>query len=587
MVAVIMTLIRRALVAVGLLTVALLAVGLFVMFRHKAIAAHNVLRITLDGPLPEAPAAQVAQLLGKDDSVPLATLTARIRAAAQDKRIDGILLQIKSPEVGLAQIEELSRAMKGFRASHKWSASFLETAGEGGRGDGAFALATLANHVILTPPGEVNLTGLRQEVPFGKGALEKLHVQAHVEQRYEYKSYAEMFSERGFTPAHREATASLLDDMQARLSALMASNRQTDTAEVTRWVKAAPWSSADALAARLVDQVAYWDEVEEAAKKLTGRDEPFLEVADYVPKGPRRRHAIPVAMVVAQGEIDRGQGGHRPMGAQSRVGSDVYAKALRQAREDHVRSVLLRVDSPGGSYIASDLIRREVELTRDQNIPVVVSMGNVAASGGYLIAMDADHVVVEPGTITGSIGVVSVSFALREAMRTLLGVTWDSYAAVDAPGATNFLDPPEGEQLVRLRRDVDRIYGEFVTRVAHGRHKSWDDVHAVARGRVWTGQQAVARGLADELGGIDTAMAYLHRRLELGADDEIKLTFYPEPESPWQILRDLADGQLAATTALVTANAWLGPVVQAVGGISQRPGVRAQNAQVPAATLAN
>jgi protease-4 len=562
--------------AVGLLTIVLGAISLLSLWRTPGVAEHSILEITLDGAISEAPQPQVSKLLGGEEEVPLVTLVERIRRAAEDKRIDGLLLHVKAPEVGLAQAEELGRAMQVFRASNKWSASFLETAGEGSRGDGAYLLAAMANQVILAPPGEINLMGMRTDAPFGKRALEKLHVQAHVEQRYEYKNYAEMFTETGFTPAHRESMVSLLDDLQARICELMAGLRHTHVDTVKAWIYEAPFNSAGALAHHLVDTVGYWDDVEKLATAAAGgREDPFVDIAHYRPK-PVSKNVVPVALVVGQGEINRGEGGPRPMGARDHMGSETYTEALRQARADQVRGVLLRIDSPGGSYIASDLIRREVELTRNANIPVVVSMGNVAASGGYFMSIDADHIVAELGTITGSIGVVSVSFAMRQALQHFLGVTFDSYASVQAPGATSFLDPLSGEGLTRMRRDVDRIYEDFVTKVARGRHVTYDDVHKVARGRVWTGRQALARGLIDEVGGMDTALDYLRRRLDLADDVAIELINYPEPESPWSLLRELADGQLAQEGALRSLQPLLAPLTAKAQQLLQGPSLRAQ-----------
>lgn len=558
----------------GLVTALFYAFSLFTLLKKPSIADHTILDITLDGPIDEAPAAQVSRLLGHEEAVPLTTLVQRIRDAAQDKRIDGLLLRIKSPEVGLAQAQELQRAMQTFAAAGKWTGSYLETAGEGTRGDGAYLLATMANQVILAPPGEINLMGVRTDAPFGAQALQKVRVRAHVEQRYEYKNYAEMFTETGFTAAHKEAMAGLLDDMQLQICELMAHGRHTSVDAVKAWIFEAPFNSSGALAHHLVDTVGYWDEVQKQLSQAAhGRQEPLLPIAQY-PGQTAPKSAVPIAFVVGQGEISRGEGKRSPVGSRDHMGSDTYMEALRDAREEQVRGVLLRIDSPGGSYLASDLLRREVELTRNQNIPVVVSMGDVAASGGYFIAMGADHVVAEAGTITGSIGVVSVSFAVREALQQV-GITFDSYSSLPAPSAMGFLDPLEGEGLARMRREVDRIYGDFVTKVSESRHVSYDDVHKVARGRVWTGRQALARGLVDEVGGVDTAMAYLRRRLDLGEDAALELINYPEPATPWGFLRELADGQLASHRALRGLMPVLQPLAAGAQALFGRPGVTA------------
>jgi protease-4 len=225
--------------------------------------------------------------------------------------------------------------------------------------------------------------------------------------------------------------------------------------------------------------------------------------------------------------------------------------------------VLFRIDSPGGSYIASDLIRREVELTRKAGIPVVVSMGNTAASGGYFIAADADYIVAESGTITGSIGVFAASFAARQALHKWLGANFDTYETLPHPGSLNWLDPPSPADRERFSQSVDRIYADFVGKVAAGRHKTYDEIHKVAKGRVWTGRQAVENGLADELGGMEDALAYIRKRLELPEKEPIHLSLYPEPENALAVLRNLLSAEVRLANTLRKSLAAWGRVLRA------------------------
>lgn len=507
-------------------------------WRSNPVPARSVLHVVFDDALDEAPASGVAALWRQHEREHLAGLTAKLRAAAQDDRVVGLLLEVKGPKVGLAQLGELDRAVQAFRRSGKWTGAYLETTGEGGGGDGAFALASLANEVVLSPPGEVHLSGMHAEVPFLADTLARAHVDAHVDKRFEFKNVGNTFTETNFTEAHRASLTALLDDLQRTLSAQIAQTRHVSTEEVARWVEASPFSAEAARARGLVDKLAYWDEVVDRVEAVAGHEDALLPIAQYVPKPPKGR-TTPVAYVVGSGEISRGGGGYSP-GDEAMTAED-YVDALRQAREDGVKGVLLRIDSPGGSYLASDLIRREVAKTRASNVPVVVSMGDTAASGGYFIAAEADYIVAEAGTVTGSIGVVGVSFAVGRALEDFFGVHVGRYAALDNPGTLDSLRAPNAQQSARMSAQIDRIYNDFVGKVAAARHRRFDEIHAIAKGRVWTGRQAVALGLADEVGGLEAASAYLRRRLQLAEDAPLDLQLYPPPKSTLTLLRDALD----------------------------------------------
>ena len=505
--------------------------------RSESVPAASVLHVVLDGPIPESVRPSLGAFLGGHMNVSLHSLTHSIRRAAQDERIVGLVLDIRTPTVGLAQVSELTAAMEEFKKSHKWNIAFMESAGELGHGDGAYALACSAEQIALSPPGEVNLSGLRSEVPFLKEALSRFHVQAYTEQRYEYKNFANTFNQAGFTPEHKESLKTVLDDLQETLLERVAAGRKISAPEAHRWVENAPYSAQEALKLHLVDKLWYWDEVLTEVEKIAGRKDAFMEVEAYAER-PKMKNGEAVAFIVGAGQINSGESGKNPMEASDSMGSDTLSQAFRDARNDEVKAVLLRIDSPGGSYIASDVIRREVELTRKANIPVVVSMGNVAASGGYFIAADADYIVAEPGTITGSIGVLAASFALRDFLRHWIGVEVGVYETIPHDGSLQWLDPPTDGDKARLGKTLDRIYSDFVTKVAAGRHKTYEEVHAMAKGRIWSGRQAVKNGLADELGGMETALAYIRTRLKLTQDADLHLVPYPEVDN-FAMVRDL------------------------------------------------
>lgn len=528
-------------ILVGFALFSLGVIGLIAWSAYQAtqVPRASVLKVTLDGPLAETPHPSLGALLGGKTHLTTRGLSEAIRRAAADERITGLLLDVHEPHIGLAQLAEIEEAMAVFRDSGKWNVAYLETAGELGHGDLVYALAACADEIVLSPPGEVGLSGLRADVPFVKGTLERLHVKPLVAQRYEYKNFANTFTQDRFTPEHLESMKTVLDDLQARLLEHMGERRDVEEDVVRSWVMEGPFVAEEAVSRGIVDRLAYWDEVLAEARKLAGRDAPFIEADSYKTRTDFRGGTTAVAFITAAGEITRGEGGKSPVSPSEGIGSDTLAQAFRDARAAGVKAVLFRIDSPGGSYIASDLIRREVELTRKAGIPVVVSMGSVAASGGYFIAVDADYIVAEPETITGSIGVVAVTFAVRQALHDWLGVTFDSYETLPHPGTLSWLDLPDNVGRARLDKSLDRIYKDFVTKVANGRHKTYDEIHKLAKGRIWSGRQAKANGLVDALGGMETAVTYIKGRLHIAKGQEVELQIFPEPENTLTMLRNM------------------------------------------------
>ncbi len=523
---------------IGLWVLVIGAVVLAIVLRQPVKDA-SVLRVTFDGELAESPSAGLDTLFDDEPSPTLHQVTRSLRQAATDQRIKGVVLEVKSPQVSLAQVQEIDQAMATVRKAGKWSTAFLETAGELSSGNGAYALAATAQRIVLAPSGEVGLTGLRAEVPFVRGLLDKLAIEPYFEKRYAYKTAANTFTQTGFTAEHKESLASLVDALQNDLITQVAARRSVSQDTAWQWVRGGPYGAEQALKLGLVDELGYWDAVESTARAEAGRDDPFVSLTAYAGDLPRGQSDRELALIIGDGAIQRGEGGG--FGNEPTMGSDTIAKALRDAREAEVAGVLLRINSPGGSYIASDLIRREVGLTRDAGIPVVVSMGSVAASGGYFIAMQADRIFAEPATLTGSIGVYGGTFATRRFFEEWLGITFGVYEAAPESASFSTLDPPDAATKKKLAEMVDRIYDDFVHKAAKGRNKTPEEIHAVAQGRVWSGRQALERGLIDELGGQADALAYLEKKV--GIHTEPRLLRLPEPESPWHILGRLLEAR--------------------------------------------
>lgn len=527
-----------------LLFVGLLLAGLL----HEPVKKNSVLRVTLTGSFTEREAPRFSSLLGGTDSVSLRALTESIRSAATDPRIKGLVLEVQQPELSAAGINELEEAMAAFRQSGKWNTAYLESAGELSPGDAEFAAALTASRVILSPAGEVNLAGVRIIVPFFKNALDKLEVEPFVAKRWDYKTAPNSFTNTGFTAAHKEELKGLADDIAGILVDHIAARRQVDAAVVRGWMASGPQTAEVALQQKMVDELAYFDRVRDAARTASGRDDSFVSLSTYAPARRLHQSGPRVALIVGEGTIHRGKSSS-PLAGEADMGSDTIVRAFRDARDQKVAGILFRVDSPGGSYVASDVIRREVELTRQKKIPIVVSMGHYAASGGYFVSLGADRVVADPGTITGSIGVFAVSLATRR-FWNMLGVTFDEYQSAPEAVSLDFLDPPKGRERAALEGDVDRIYKDFVGKVAKSRGKTYDEIHAVAQGRVWSGRSALARGLVDELGGAEVALARLKELAGIPKGEDVTLVELPEPEGPLAMVQEFLSARARAEVRL-------------------------------------
>ncbi|MEO1172104.1 MAG: signal peptide peptidase SppA [Myxococcota bacterium] len=523
-----------------------LIVFLIVFFSWMSILAgpsverDSTLLITLDGPLPEAPVVDLAVLLGEEPKRTLRSVVQSLERAATDERIRGVVLDVGQPQIGFAQLEEISGAMARFRESGKFSIGFLETAGEVSRGDGALALAALADEVVLAPPGDVNLVGLRTEPMFYGGTFEMLGIDVHFEKRGQYKSAANQFTDRAMDPPMRESLKELVEDLQGQLVDLIADRRGVTSEKVTEWISRGPYLAPEALQLGIVDRLAYWDEVASDVEKRVSREKSWVSVSRYWLEGRPHSSGTSVALLIGEGAVTRGEGGGG-LGDDAVMASDPMVRALREIRESDAQALIFRVDSPGGSYIASDLIRREVELTRAAGIPVVISMGNVAASGGYFVSMDADHILASANTITGSIGVYNGTFDLSGAFNKV-GVTTDSLQTAPNADAFSTFAPIDERREAIVAKFADRVYVDFTTKVAEKRSIPLSSVQQIAQGRVWSGQDALENKLVDSIGGLHEAIEKARNLAELEADAPLRIDVWPQVDDPAQVLRSVLRG---------------------------------------------
>lgn len=548
--------------SVVLLLVGSSALGWFLYDRKTALPETIVLKLDLDQPLVEHVARDPlgAALFGRDAS--LRTIIDGLDRGRSDPRVKGLVVRFGSDSLGLAQSQELRAAVARFRADGRFALAFAETFGEFGPGNRSYYLATAFDEIWLQPVGLVGLTGLSAQVPFVRGALDKLEVVPQIAQREEYKGAAESLTERGFTPAHREMMGNLLDDLSGQLVEGIAASRKLDAEAVRSLIDRGPFLDREALDARLIDRLGYYDAAIDQARERAGAGAKTKDLFKYLGAAGHPHDKGPtVAVVYAVGGIQRGDGGVNPLLGGTAIGSTEMVKAFDEAaRAPDVRAIVLRIDSGGGSAVASESIRRAVVRAREAGKPVIVSMGDAAASGGYWIAMNADRIIAEPATLTGSIGVFAGKMVTGR-LWDQLGITWETvdrgrHAAMWSSSKTY-----SESEMKRVDAMLDDIYAAFVRHVAEARKLPLERVRDIAKGRVWTGRQALGLGLVDELGDMELALRRAREATGLAADAGISLTVYPRPDTPWERLMDMAlgggsghvDGALAAALRPVAA----------------------------------
>jgi protease IV len=456
-----------------------------------------------------------------------------LEKAKGDDRVRALVARLGTGDMGLAQIEEIRDAVISFRESGKPAIAFAETFGEVSPGLGHYYLSTAFDSVYLQPSGDLNMIGLISENPFLKNLLDGLRVKVQLEHRYEYKTAKNRFTEEEFTEPHRESTEHLVDSIFDRIVRTIGSARGYSPDEVRQLVDEGPYTAPEALDRGLVDGLAYRDQVFDGLKEQVGKDARFLFLRKYLERvGRPHSRGETIALIYGVGTVSRGEGGFDPISLDSSMGSETITRAFREATEDDdVKAIIFRIDSPGGSYVASDTIRREILRARERGKPVIATMGNVAASGGYLVAVPANKIVAQPSTLTGSIGVLGGKFVVRD-LSERLGVTWDSLETSRSSSIWSYLQEFTPAQSERVDVWLDRVYEEFVLKTAAGRSRTPEEIHEVAKGRVWTGEDALARGLVDEIGGFGTAIRLAREEAGIAPEKEILIRLFP-PETTW------------------------------------------------------
>ncbi|MCD4653517.1 signal peptide peptidase SppA [bacterium] len=501
---------------------------------------NQVIRLDFSNGLPETRSNDPFTRLTSRGIVTLLEFDRALDHAATDDNVTGIVADLSFVNMGIAQLEDVRNAVLRFKESGKWTIAYADTYFSGSTGTGVYYLASVFDEVYMHRTGDVGFLGLAIQPFFFADAFEKLGIKTVMDQRHEFKTMVNMYTESGYTKPHREIEQRMLDQIMDRILTGVATDRNIDRDKLERLVDQAPFIGQEAIDAGLIDGFKYWDEVKQLMEEKAEGEISVTGLANYhehnVDELEQSSENV-IALVYGLGEVVRGEAqttfqGNPVMAART------LSKAIRQIREDgDVDITVFRVSSPGGSHDASDTIAHEIKLTREAGIPVIVSMGDVAASGGYYVSMYADVIMAQPITITGSIGVAGGKFVINEFLERF-GITTDDIHVGDHSMLLSMFHNPSESELARFAGMLDRIYTDFTTEVMESRNLSAEQIDNLARGRVWTGSDAVKNGLVDRLGGLHEAIELAREQAGFKLDDLVSIRIYPREKSFLELLKD-------------------------------------------------
>ncbi len=538
------------------------------LVRGDGQPASMVLTLDLRQPIDDSAAAPTSILTPKRTTVMDVVLG--LEAAGRDQRVKGLVMQLGNGALSTAEAQEIAAAVQRFRAKGKFVTAQATAFFSAGLGD--YLAASAANEIWVQPKSPFSTSGLGGSELFLRGSLEKIGAQPQIAKRSEYKSAADMYMEKQMSPADREQLTQLMNSVYGTAVDQMAANRKLKRDEVIAALEASPQFAEDARSRRLVDKLGYDDEALAAAKAKAGEGAKPVKLNEYVKDTERAFGTANIAIVQASGEIRDGTNKTSWVNTAAGIASDDLSAAIMQAaRDNNIKAIVLRVDSPGGSVTASDQILHAVKAAQKAGKPVVVSMGGVAASGGYYISLSANKIVAEPGTITGSIGVLTGKVSFAKSLE-LVGAKAESVAVGKNTLAESPLQPFTDEQWASLNHQADVIYDDFTRKVAEGRKLPLDKVRLAARGRVWSGADAKVQGLVDVLGGFWTAAGQAASLGSVPADGMV-FRVYPRPTGILARLGALSDDLEASLGFMGRVESILNlPVAQALlGQVSSLP----------------
>lgn len=510
-------------------------IGLFLIadsFGRPGVPENSVLVLSVSGELPDyVPEDELAKALGVGQTQSFIGLLTQLRKAKIDKRIGAVLLDIDSPGIGWGKAEELRDAIKDFRASGKPLYSYMESGF-----NREYYIATAGDKIFLPPPGDLWINGFAAEATFYKGSLDKLGIEAEVIQiGPKYKNFPDQYTKKEMGEGQREVINAILDEYLGRFSTAIAETRKKSVEDVKGIIDNAPYNAGEAKQQGLIDDALYQEQVYEELRKTLGykdgekvrtiRGGQYREIpSDSVGLNNGER----VAVIFASGAITGGRSNDGTFGGQM-VGSDTVVQAVNDAANDtSIKAIVLRVDSPGGSALASDLMWYALENAKAKK-PVVVSMSDVAASGGYYIACNANKIIAEPTSITGSIGVFSGKPVIK-GLYDWLGITNEYVLRGKNSGIFRESEKWTPDERAKMEEQANNIYfNNFIPKVAKGRNMSVEQANELGQGRVWTGTQAREKGLVDEFGGLEKAIDIAKQLANLPADKDVRRIVFPAP----------------------------------------------------------
>lgn len=521
-------------VLVVLFLVAIIGIALLAESLSKPkVADNSVLVLKLSGDLPDfAPEEPMAKIFGIEPKTSFAGTLTQLRKAKIDGRVSAVLLDINFPGIGWGKADELREAIAEFKTSGKPVYAYMEMGS-----NREYYIATAADKIFMPPTGDLYINGFAAQSQFYKGSLDKLGIEWEDVHVGKYKSANESFTRKDRSPESREVVNAILDDYINRVTAAIADARKKSPEDVRAVIDNAPYNAVAAKQQNLIDGAEYRDEVYKELKNRLGykeTDDLRLTTAsiykEVTPESLGLNNGERVAVIFASGIITSGKSADGTFGGAQTVGSDTIIRAVKDAADDStIKAIVLRVDSPGGSALASDLMWRTIEYAKSKK-PIVTSMSDVAASGGYYIACNSNKIVAEPSTITGSIGVV-LGRPVLGGFYEWLGITNEYTTRGKNAGIFREDRKWTDEEREIFQRSANFFYWDnFVPKVAAGRGRNVEQIHEVAQGRVWTGFQAKEKGLVDEFGGLNRAVEIAKELAKLPADKDVKRVVFPAPQ---------------------------------------------------------
>ncbi len=507
------------------------------------VADKSVLTIDLSKHFPEHASSLPFPALGEEDQPTLYQVIQLIDHAKKDKNIAGIFIQADGNSNGFAASNEIRTAVLDFKTSKKFVIAHGNTVSQN-----AYAVANVSDKIYINPTGNIEWSGFNVTLPFLKGTLEKLEIQPQIFYAGKFKSATEIFRTEKMTPENRLQTIEWLGDMYRYFLQQSSVARGIDTGRLYRLAaEISIQTPQDAVTANLIDAVKYDDEVKAEIKKNLGIGKTdklnFISLATYNDAvNLRKSGKSKIAVIYAEGEIVDGEG------TLENIGGEKFRSLIRKARlDDEVKAIVLRVNSGGGSALASDIIWREIQVAKQEDKkPVIVSFGDVAASGGYYIACGADSIFANPNTITGSIGVFGIIPNMEGFFKNKLGITFDGVNTAPYADAGSVYKPLGEKEKAIIQNTIDRIYAQFKQRVATGRKRDTAYIETIAQGRVWSGEDGLRNGLVDRLGNLQDAINCAARMAKL---TDYGLREYPEIKKKWY--NDFFKGEKPEPSAMI------------------------------------